>query len=69
MKQAFFMPSCGDESNPIGACYDHAILKGIATTPLSNLYLGVGYSNEEIEAFIEAHGLRDKYTLEKHDDI
>ncbi len=69
VEQAFFMPSCGDESNPIGACYDHAISKGITTTPLSNLYLGVSYSNEKIEAFIAAHGLRDKYTIEKHDDI
>lgn len=69
VEQARFLPSCGDESNPIGACYDHAVSKGIATIPLNNLYLGVSYSNEKLEEFIEAHRLRDKYTIEKHDDI
>ncbi len=69
VEQAYFMPSCGDESNPIGACYDHAISKGTSTTPLTNLYLGISYSNEEIEGFIETRGLREKYSIEKHDDI
>ena len=69
VEQAYFMPSCGDESNPIGACYDKAVSKGITTTPLSNLYLGVSYSNEKIEELIETHDLKNKYTIEKHDDI
>jgi len=67
--QAFFMPSCGDESNPVGACYDHAASKGISTSPLSNLFLGVSFSNDEIEAFIDERGLRKQYTVEKYDDI
>ena len=36
VEQAFFMPSCGDESNPIGACYHHAATNGYKTVPLTN---------------------------------
>ena len=35
------MPSCGDESNPIGACYYNSSKIGEETKPLRNLYLGI----------------------------
>lgn len=67
--QAFFMPSCGDESNPIGACYQHAVKNGYKTQPLKNLYLGVSYSDSQIEEFIANNNLENKYTITKHKDI
>ncbi len=69
VEQAFFMPSCGDESNPIGACYDHSVRNGFQTKPLENLYLGISYSNRQIEQFIEKKGLRDQYQVAYHYDI
>jgi len=69
VEQVYFMPSCGDESNPIGACYHHAVINGYETKPLDNLYLGVSYSDNEIEEFIKEKGLENKYIIKKHDDI
>lgn len=43
-----FMPSCGDESNPIGALYYRAVSSGEEVQPLGTLYLGIKSSNEEI---------------------
>lgn len=43
-----FMPSCGDESLPIGACYDFFVRHHIETKPLKNLYLGLSYSDDLI---------------------
>ena len=69
VEQAHFMPSCGDESNPIGASYDYAVRSGSMTKPLNNLYLGVSYSNKEIEEFIESNNLRERYEITYYDDI
>jgi len=69
VEQVFFMPSCGDESNPIGACYYHATTHGQKTKPLANLYLGVSYSDGEIESFITKKGVDRKYTVTRSDDI
>ena len=69
VKQAFFMPSCGDESNAIGAAYHHAVMAGHETEPLENLYLGIGYSSDAIESFIEQNDIAKKYIVERYDDI
>ena len=64
-----FMPSCGDESNPIGACYDFAISQGQNPLPLRNLYLGVSYSDSEIHALLQRDGLPEKYMIEHVPDM
>jgi len=69
VEQAYFMPSCGDESNPIGACYHYAATRGCKTEPLKNLYLGVGYSSNEIDEFIDRNELENRYTISKHTHI
>ncbi|MEW6117629.1 MAG: carbamoyltransferase C-terminal domain-containing protein [Nitrospirota bacterium] len=69
VEEVFFMPSCGDESNPIGAAYAVAAEKGIQTQPLDNLYLGIWYSEQKIREFIDANKLDERYRVTKPDDI
>lgn len=69
LESVAFMPSCGDESNPIGACYDFAVSHGKAAHPLRNLYLGVSYSDPEIQALLQRDGLAEKYVIEHVPDM
>ncbi|MBU6950771.1 carbamoyltransferase C-terminal domain-containing protein [Hahella sp. HN01] len=64
-----FMPSCGDESNPIGACYDYAARSGHPTKPLKDLFLGIGYSREDFVDYIEKTRLSEKYKIQEFDEI
>ncbi|WLQ15455.1 carbamoyltransferase C-terminal domain-containing protein [Hahella aquimaris] len=64
-----FMPSCGDESNPIGACYDFAARSHQPTKPLNDLFLGIGYSRDECVDYIEKTRLSEKYKIQEFDDI
>ncbi len=67
---AKFMPSSGDESLPIGACYKFYFeTKGMFCKPLRNLYLGPAYSNKAIESFINQAGLVDRYEIEFVEDV
>ncbi len=72
VKQSFFMPSAGDESLPIGACY-WGYLKATdyqgKIEPITDLYLGSATTNEEIEVFLEKGGYKKKYNIEKRKDI
>jgi len=69
VKQAFFMPSCGDESNPIGAIYSHAVSNNFPTKPLDNLYLGVSYTDDDIEKFLIDNKIAETYVVTKYEDI
>jgi carbamoyltransferase len=66
-------PSCGDESNPFGACYYvwiHQFSKAPSTTKrVKDLYLGPAYSNESIEDMIKRLDLKRKYKVEFHKDM
>tara|TARA_Y100000004_G_scaffold197251_1_gene270677 strand:- start:1907 stop:3664 length:1758 start_codon:yes stop_codon:yes gene_type:complete len=68
---ANFMPSCGDESNPIGAAFKmHTVLNPDTTIhPIDNLYLGKKYSDKEILSYIKKNKLDKKYKITKHKDI
>jgi len=68
VEQAFFMPSCGDESNAIGAAYALAVARGVVVRPLRDLYLGLEYSDREIDGFIARHGLRARYRVLRLDE-
>ncbi len=54
IKRLFIMPSCGDESLPIGSCYYGTWLNKPdclkIIKPLTTLYYGPSYSREDIEA-------------------
>jgi len=69
----FVMPSGGDESTPIGACYygylNYCREKGIKPhpCPLTDLYLGNGYDQEEIEKFLRDGEYFQKYNIQKFD--
>jgi carbamoyltransferase len=69
IKKVRFMPSCGDESLPIGACYAAASSSGMKTRPLQNLNLGVSFKNDEIKTIIEQNKLDKKYQVTYHHDI
>jgi carbamoyltransferase len=65
------MPSCGDESNPIGAVGALAVLEGriIPSTPQSTIYLGQEFQESEIEDFIKDQQIEDLYEVHRYDDI
>lgn len=66
-------PSCGDESNPFGACYyvyiHHFGKKPAEAHRVKDLYLGPSYSNEYVEEMIKRLDLRRKYSVEYYDDM
>jgi carbamoyltransferase len=63
VEDLFIVPSCGDESNPIGAAYlayaEHCREIGAPPrcAPLGDLYLGEEFSEEAIRAEISGKGL------------
>lgn len=70
VRQAFFMPSGGDESNAIGAAYwGYKKLTGKKPALLDNLYLGPKYKKREIEAALRKRKTRKKYRVEIYPKI
>lgn len=69
IEQVFFLPSCGDESNPIGAAYHRALAHGETVSPMDQLYLGLGYSDAELAAYIDDNGLAAEFHISRPDDI
>lgn len=70
VEECYFMPSCGDESNPFGAAfYVYKQKTGKDPEPLENLYLGPSYTNQEVEKFIKEHNIDKKYKVEFYEDI
>lgn len=67
--QVWFLPSCGDESNPIGAAYARAAELGQEVKPLNHIYLGVEYTRDQLVYFIEQQRLSARYVVEEPRDI
>ncbi|MFH1521959.1 MAG: carbamoyltransferase C-terminal domain-containing protein [archaeon] len=75
VKKMFVMPSCGDESNPIGACFygywkyckEKRIL--FNPIPLMDLYLGPEYGVKYVESLIKDRSLNKKYKVKKIKNI
>jgi len=64
VKTLFIMPSCGDESNAIGAAYwGHRSLTGQNPRPPKSLYLGPDFGDTEIKR--EIKGKKYKITVPK----
>jgi len=55
VERLFVFPSCGDETNPIGASYHLAAAAGEPVRPLHDLYWGPEFSPAEINAAVSAH--------------
>ncbi len=68
----FVLPSCGDESNPIGACILSAIQNGYPfehVKPLGMIYWGPEYSNDDCKKAIDAMLVGNSFQIEKCDDV
>lgn len=69
VEQVFFLPSCGDESNPLGAAYDRALAHREPIQPLDQLYLGLAYDEDALSDFIAANALAEEFNISRPDDI
>lgn len=72
VESLFVFPSCGDESNPVGACVLAALSKGYKAEdikPLGMIDWGTAYTNDDAQRAIEAKLDPKKFTVGKHDDI
>jgi carbamoyltransferase len=69
VQHAHFLPSCGDESNPIGAAYALAVQHGLPVKPIDNLYQGISYDREALARFIAENKLAERYAVTESTDI
>jgi carbamoyltransferase len=75
IEDLFVFPSCGDESNAIGAAYlahlEESAKRGLPARPepLGPAYLGPEATDEEIEGLIREHNLDGRYKVGFHDRI
>lgn len=67
----FVVPSAGDESLGMGCCYYGTTLNEnkAKISPVKDLYLGISHSNEEIEKYLSAPDISNKFTVSKEEDI
>ena len=75
VKEIFIFPSCGDETNSIGACYyayEQAMRKAgrkVDIEPLGPFYLGGDFSDDYIEDFLRTYKFKEKLKIEYYEDI
>jgi carbamoyltransferase len=75
VQDLFAFPSCGDESNAVGAAYlgylQECARRGIpaAPAPFGPAYLGPGVTDEDAEAVIRERRLEGRYAVACHDRI
>ncbi|RZK22344.1 MAG: hypothetical protein EOO43_09730 [Flavobacterium sp.] len=71
VEKVFVFPSCGDESNALGACYyleaKHNGFKSIQK--LDDVYFGISFTNEDVKKSYEKYSFKNTYTIKYHDDI
>jgi carbamoyltransferase len=75
VRDLFVFPSCGDESNAVGAAY-LGYLRGRGESsvlppprPFGPAYLGPAVTAEEAEAVIRARDLVTRYHVSEHEDV
>jgi carbamoyltransferase len=72
VKTLFILPSCGDESNALGASIQAAIAKGYSyqdISPLKMVYWGPEYSDEDVKTAIDRDLPSEGFHVTRHDDI
>jgi len=75
VEELFAFPSCGDESNAVGAAYlgylEECARRGVAgwVQPFGPAYLGPSVTDEDAEAVIRERGLEGRYKVGFHDRI
>jgi carbamoyltransferase len=70
LRDLFVFPSCGDESNAVGAAYLASVARGgAAPRPFGPAYLGPGIDAGEVEALIRTRDLASRYRVTEHERI
>lgn len=69
IKKIYFQPSCGDESNVIGSACKILMENNVKLKPIKTMFLGLEYSNKEIEGFLKKNDYFKKYHIEYFVDI
>ena len=72
LRDLFVFPSCGDESNAIGAAYLAWLARAGAPArlePLGPAYLGPSIDSAAVEALIRTRDLASKYRVTEHERI
>ena len=75
VEEMFAFPSCGDESNAVGAAYlgylEECARRGVAgwVQPFGPAYLGPSVTDEDAEAVIRERHLEGRYKVAFHDRI
>ena len=71
IKKYFIVPSAADESTAIGAAFYGSLRSSSPSEliPLRDLYLGMSYSNQEIDNFLSVNKISNKYEILKPDNI
>ncbi len=65
LEEAYFMPSSGDESLPIGSAFYMLEASGQKGTSPEITYLGKEFGADEIDSFISENGLEKRYEVER----
>jgi len=70
VEDVFVFPSCGDESNPIGAALQAYVEEsGQTPEPIGPIYWGPTFSAEEAEDTIKASRENNRFEVEQVDDV
>ena len=70
LRDLFVFPSCGDESNAVGAAYLAGLARGgPAPRAFGPAYLGPAVDPREVEALIRARDLGTRYRVTEHEDV
>ncbi|MEI6654787.1 MAG: carbamoyltransferase C-terminal domain-containing protein [Verrucomicrobiota bacterium] len=64
----FVVPSCSDESLPIGALWFMNTENGTPTVPVKSLYLGRGFARDHVRSMIERDALSNDFDIEEFAD-
>jgi len=75
VRELFVFPSCGDESNAVGAAYlgylDGCAARALTPTPapFDSAYLGPGLDDQDAERVIRSRDLAARYRVSEHERI
>jgi len=75
VREMFVFPSCGDESNAVGAAYlgyaELCARSGVAATPqpFGPAYLGPALDDADIETVIRKRDLAGRFKVREHEDV
>jgi len=68
VKEAYFLPSCGDESNPIGAAfYLYKQKTNNDPLPFKDIFFGVKFKNDDVKEFLKSY--ENRYQIEYYENI